>query len=154
MKFRTLWLFMLIPLMVMSQIYYWVDENGVKHYTSTPPDKGKSGDYSVSATASPEQVEAEKKALKEAIAKQEKERGRGYPHIVMYSTSESQLCQVARKFFNENRIPFTDYQVDLSEERYHEFMDLGGEGVPYILVGDKKMKGWSEETMRILLGMD
>lgn len=155
MKLWKICLFMLIPLVLFSQIYFWEDENGVKHYSSTPPPNQENvKNLQQKETASPEQVEQEKKALEEAIAEQETERNSGkFPKIVMYSARESELCQSARNFFEENRVPITEYFIEESEGRYKEYESLGGGMVPFILIGNRKMQGWSEETMRILLGM-
>ena len=143
----------LIPYIVCSQIYYWVDENGVKHYSSTPPpDQANVNQYQEKETTSPEQLEKEKQALQEAIAEQD--RGRNFPKIVMYATQESKVCQEARNFFRQNGIPYTEYLIDESEERYQEFEAFGGDVVPYIFVGNKKVRGWSEATMRLLLDMN
>ncbi|MBN2105197.1 DUF4124 domain-containing protein [bacterium] len=145
-----------IPVLLLAQIYFWVDENGVKHYSSTPPpEEAKVEDYKEKETASPEELEQERKALEEAIAEQEKQRSAGrFPRIVMYSTRESNTCQIARNFFKQNRIPYKDYHIEESEEYYQKFQALGGEGVPFILVGEKKVKGWNEEMVRFLLGLD
>lgn len=154
MKMLTTGLIFLLSCMVYSQIYFWEDENGVKHYSSTPPPENAGvTDCKKKDTASPEQIEQEKQALEEAIAEQQRERN-AYPRIVMYSSRGSRACQAARNFFKENRIHYQDRVIEESEENFKAFQAFGVEGVPYILVGDKEVKGWNEGLIRILLGMN
>ncbi len=159
MKFWYICLILLIPLVVLSQIYYWEDENGVKHYSSTPPSKKDTvHDYQEYQITPSEQQKQEKKVLNQENSKKETERvavrEKGFPKIIMYSTSWCGYCKKAKKFFEENGIAYTEYDVEKSAEKMAEFKRLGGTGVPFIIVGNKRMRGFSEDNMKKLLGMN
>ncbi|HEX9933815.1 MAG TPA: glutaredoxin family protein, partial [bacterium] len=72
---------------------------------------------------------------------------------VMYSTSWCKYCKAARTWLQQTKVPFQDYDVEKDAGRMREFKNLGGTGYPFIVVGDNKMQGWDENTMKQFLGM-
>lgn len=64
--------------------------------------------------------------------------------IVMYSTTWCGVCKRARKYFEENRIAFTEYDVDKNTQARNEYLLLNPRrSVPTIKVGDEVVVGFS-----------
>jgi len=61
---------------------------------------------------------------------------------------------MAKDFFTENNIAFTDYDVAADMEKRTEMIDTTGQmGVPVIMIGDDTMVGFNEPKIKELLGM-
>jgi len=154
MKLYRAGLVILIPCFIFSQIYFWVDENGVKHYSSTPPyENSNVHDFQEKETASPEQIEQERKAFEEAIEQQEKDR-KAPLKVKMYSTSWCPACKKTKKYFDENNIPYVYYDIEASPKRMAEYKAYGGGGIPLLVIGNQKMNGFSSGWVRYHLGLD
>ena len=74
------------------------------------------------------------------------------PAVVLYSTSWCGYCKMTREFFAANGIRYTEHDIEQSSVAYKEHRNLGGNGVPLIVVGDDVIKGWNEQALRQLLG--
>jgi glutaredoxin len=68
----------------------------------------------------------------------------------MYSTTWCGVCQKAKAYFNQNRISYTEYDVENSTKGKQDFQRMGGKGVPIILVGNKRMNGFSQASFEQL----
>jgi glutaredoxin len=71
--------------------------------------------------------------------------GRG-KKVVMYSAPWCAACKGAKRFFREKGIPFREMDIQKSRLARREFDRLNGRGVPLILVGDKRMNGFSPKS--------
>ena len=65
--------------------------------------------------------------------------------VIMYSTEWCGYCKKARRFFQDNNIAFTEYDIEKDQEARRQYKEMGARGVPVILVGKKRMNGFSEE---------
>ena len=70
--------------------------------------------------------------------------------VVMYSTDWCPYCKKARKYFHENNIRFTDHDIEKDPAANKIYKQLGGSGVPLILVDDTKLQGFSEDNFERL----
>jgi glutaredoxin len=61
----------------------------------------------------------------------------------MYSAEWCGVCKRAKSYFQENAIAFNEKDIDKSGAARREFAELGGRGVPLILVGKRKLSGFS-----------
>lgn len=76
------------------------------------------------------------------------------PNVIIYSTPTCHFCHMAKDFFTENNIAFTDYDVAADMEKRTEMIDTTGQmGVPVIMIGDDTMVGFNEPKIKELLGM-
>jgi glutaredoxin len=64
----------------------------------------------------------------------------------MYSTSWCGYCKKARKPFERNNIPYQEHDIEKSKKAAQEYKRLNGRGVPVILVGKRRMNGFSART--------
>jgi glutaredoxin-like YruB-family protein len=65
--------------------------------------------------------------------------------IKIYTTPTCAYCNAAKKYFRENRIPFTEYNVARDMQRAEEMVKKSGQmGVPVIDVKGKIIVGFNK----------
>ena len=76
------------------------------------------------------------------------------PAVTIYSTPTCHFCHMAKDFFKENNIAFTDYNVATDLEKRKEMMQKSGQmGVPVIIIGDELTVGFDKPKITKLLGV-
>ena len=68
----------------------------------------------------------------------------------MYGTPWCGYCKKARRYFQQNNIAFREYNIESSSSAHRRFKQLGGNGVPLIVVGKNKMSGFSAARFKSL----
>lgn len=153
--------FFLTPMAALSsEIYKWVDDNGRVHYSDKAPTDESSKNIeplvlepkintikSVDVTAS-DFLESAARVREQ----REKQKAAKDKRVVMYSTTWCGVCKSARKYFQANNIPFSEYDVETSERGRRDYARLKGRGVPIILVGKKRMNGFSSARFQKMYG--
>lgn len=121
-----------------AEIYQWRDKQGDLHFGDKPPVEAKTKTVKVKINSydSVEIIDNDK----EDDQGKEKKRSK---QIVMYSTQWCGACKKAKKYFRENNITFQEYDVETSEKGRRDYDALEGNGVPIILIGKKRMNGFS-----------
>ena len=72
----------------------------------------------------------------------------------IYSTPTCHFCHLAKDFFKENNIPFTDYNVASDTAKRQEMLEKSGQmGVPVILIGNELVVGFNKPKISELLGL-
>ena len=66
-----------------------------------------------------------------------------YEPVVLYSTSWCGYCAKTRHFFDRNKINYIDYDIEKSATAKHEYEELGGGGVPLVLVNRQVVRGYN-----------
>lgn len=64
--------------------------------------------------------------------------------VVMYATSWCPYCAKARAYFKRTNTAYVEHDIERSADAHAEFKRLGGRGVPLILIGDEKLRGFNE----------
>lgn len=105
--------------------------------------------------AIPPELAAAKQALDGLLAERAKSAaapgaGSG-PRIVMYSTANCGACKMAKQYFAQKGVAYQEFDVQQAGAARDEFQRLGGRGVPLILVGDKRVEGFSSQALDALL---
>lgn len=67
--------------------------------------------------------------------------------IEMYVTDWCGYCRKARKYMDANGIRYVAYDIEKDSAAKHRYEELGGGGVPLIIIGSKKMSGFSPEAL-------
>lgn len=67
---------------------------------------------------------------------------------VLYATEWCGYCARTRKFFQENNIPFREYDIEKSTEGHAQYEQLGGNGVPVVLIAGQVIHGYDVSAMR------
>lgn len=72
--------------------------------------------------------------------------------VTIYSTPTCHFCHMAKDYFKENKIKFTEYNVATDLEKRREMVEKSGQmGVPVIDVGGNIMVGFDEEALKELI---
>ena len=114
-------------------IYKWIDDSGVTHFGDTPP---QAKEYSTPEIKINSYTSTSVETNSESTVNS----------VLMYSTSWCTYCKKARKYFTSKGIPYKEYDIEKSPAARRAYDKLGGKGVPVILVGDKKLNGFSVES--------
>ena len=77
--------------------------------------------------------------------------GRTDSPIVMYSTNWCPYCAKARAYFRRCEIRFVEYDIEASAQNLAQFQALNGRGIPLIMIGDKRLDGFSVRSFEALL---
>jgi glutaredoxin len=114
-----------------GEIYKWADEQGKVHYSDQKPD-----------IESVQNIELKINTYTHVtFGSSIHDVGR---KVIMYSTDWCGYCKKARTYLKKNNIPFTEYDIEKDVEAAKRHENLGATGVPVILVGNKRMNGFSE----------
>ncbi|MEK7647315.1 MAG: glutaredoxin family protein [Patescibacteria group bacterium] len=74
--------------------------------------------------------------------------------VVIYSTPICGYCQMAKEFFKEHKIKYTEHDVATDETKRDEMIEKSGQmGVPVIFVDDEMVIGFDEPRLSELLGI-
>jgi glutaredoxin 3 len=74
--------------------------------------------------------------------------------VTIYSTPTCTYCNMAKEFFKQNTIAFTEHNVASDLQKRKEMVDKSGQlGVPVITVGDEVIVGFDKERLTSLLGI-
>jgi len=66
-----------------------------------------------------------------------------YEPVVLYSTSWCGYCAKTRRFFERNKINYVEYDIEKSATAKREYDNLGGGGVPLVLVDRQLVRGYN-----------
>ena len=67
-------------------------------------------------------------------------------HVVMYGTANCSFCKKTRAYFAENKVDYADLYVEKSAAAAARHAELGGEGVPVIIIGNRMIRGYQPEA--------
>ncbi len=74
--------------------------------------------------------------------------------VIVYSTPTCHFCKLAKAFFDENSVEYTDYNVAEDQDKAKEMVEKSGQmGVPVIFIGEEMTIGFDEARIRELLEM-
>lgn len=74
--------------------------------------------------------------------------------VTIYSTPTCHFCQMAKEFFKEKNIEYTDYDVSTDMEKRKEMIEKSGQmGVPVIYVDDEMTVGFDKDKLSSMLGI-
>jgi glutaredoxin 3 len=74
--------------------------------------------------------------------------------VIVYSTPTCHFCHMAKDFFKEKGIEYTDYDVSVDAAKRQEMVEKTGQmGVPVILIGDEVVIGFDQARISTLLGV-
>lgn len=75
-------------------------------------------------------------------------------NITIYSTPTCHFCHMAKDFFQDKGINYTEFDVAHDLEKRQEMIQKSGQmGVPVIFVGDEMIIGFDKERIISLLGL-
>ena len=135
MKLIVLITTLIFTISVSVEILKWTDSDGRVHFGDKPSAGAETSivEVRINTYESPN-IEA----LQEILNPKDK--------VVMYSAEWCGVCKKAKKYFRANNIPYKDYDIDKSSKGKKDYKKLGAKGVPVILVGKKRLNGFSAAT--------
>ncbi len=69
--------------------------------------------------------------------------------VTIYSTPTCHYCNLAKSFFQENSIAYTEINVAADRDKAREMVKISGQmGVPVISIDDAIVVGFDEQTLR------
>ncbi|KKU50462.1 MAG: Glutaredoxin-like protein, YruB-family [Parcubacteria group bacterium GW2011_GWA1_47_10] len=75
-------------------------------------------------------------------------------NVTIYSTPTCHFCHMAKEFFKENNVAYTEYNVASNLEKRQEMMEKSGQmGVPVIVIGDEITVGFDRPKIAKMLGL-
>jgi len=75
-------------------------------------------------------------------------------NIKIYSTPTCHFCHLAKDYFDENKVKYTEYNVSTDLEKRKEMMSVSGQmGVPVIDIEGEIIVGFDQEKIAGLLGL-
>lgn len=67
--------------------------------------------------------------------------------VVLYSTRTCPYCAKARAYFAERKIAYVERDVQADPGAMAQFKQLGGTGVPQVLIGDRRIPGFVPKAL-------
>ena len=67
--------------------------------------------------------------------------------VTLYSTAWCGYCTRTRAYLRRNDVPFTEYDVEQSDEAMQQIMQLQAFGVPVVIVGDTVIRGYQPRAL-------
>lgn len=112
-----------------AEIYRWTDADGVMHFADNPPAEIQAERIRVAATPADPVAPAVALPVERPV--------------VMYSAAWCSVCKMARAYFDFHAIPFEEFDVETTERGQRDYQRLKGNGVPLILVGNRRLDGFT-----------
>jgi glutaredoxin-like YruB-family protein len=167
-QMRILLTGMLLALLTMistswAEMYRWVDEKGVMTFKDYPPPASKKRRVKVYSdsdfdSAPPQQSapapakRSTKQSDTQASQPTDPKKERFNGTVEMYMTEWCGYCKKAAAYMKSRNIPFVAYDIEKDSSAQKRHAELGGRGVPLLVIGDKKMSGFSAEILEQYLG--
>lgn len=74
--------------------------------------------------------------------------------VTVYSTPTCHYCNLAKEYFDHNKIEYVSYDVASDIEKRREMMEKSGQlGVPVITIGEEVVVGFDRPRLANLLGI-
>ena len=123
-----------------GEIYSWKDASGRTHFSDQKPEdvSAQSLELKINTINAP--------SVSESDFLDARERGK----VVMYSAVWCGVYKKARRYFQQEGIAFNEYDIETSRNGRRDYEALNGRGVPIILVGSKRMDGFSTKRFMSL----
>ena len=118
----------------LAEIYTWKDAQGKTHFGDRPPGDSDS-----------RQLELEINTVHRPELQTQNSPSVANRQVVIYTTDWCGICRRAKDYFRSQKIPYREYDVEKSDRGRRDYKRLNGTGVPIILVGDKRMNGFTPE---------
>jgi glutaredoxin-like YruB-family protein len=166
MKIHVIILGILITLVTLgissAEIYKWVDENGITHYSDSPthdipvpvetendavePSKAESAhsrpisEKDGTDTLDPEFFDLLDDSSEESVTAQAS-------IVEIYETDWCGYCKKAKNFFRSRGIEFTTYDIDKDPRAARRMMTMTDQRVvPFVVINGKGIQGYSEQA--------
>ena len=125
-----------------GNIYKWKDANGRIHIGDQPPPASAVEKISVRAINTFSGATA---AVPDDSVSATGEK------VVIYTTQRCGYCRKAKAFLRRIGIAYMEYDVETSSKGKRDYKAFQGRGVPVIMVGNRRLNGFSESYLTAAL---
>ena len=169
--FVTVSVFILSVGMVGAEVYKWVDENGVTHFSDSPTQQAPEFEdeedaveentvtVEVTPRATPTQnsdtqpekidLDAVTKVIEEIAAGQAEMAAQDSATVELYVTSWCVYCKKARAFLRSRGIRFVEYDIEKDPIAARRMRRLTASmGVPFAMINGRPVQGFSEAAYK------
>ncbi|MBU5636271.1 DUF4124 domain-containing protein [Geomonas sp. Red69] len=144
------------PLVIHAEMYKWIDDTGAVTFKDTPPPASKKkkkvktytdADFDPAPTQQPAAKTPPRKTASVPSEKQTPPKQQFNGTVELYVTSWCGYCKKARAYLDSKGVPYVAYDIekDAAADRRHK--ELGGRGVPLIIIGSNKISGFSAQAI-------
>lgn len=67
--------------------------------------------------------------------------------VVLYATTWCGYCKKVREFMKQNGIEYTEYDIEKSSKGHSQYKELGGRGVPLMVVNGNVIRGYNPRAI-------
>lgn len=144
-----------------AETYQWVDENGVVTFKDTPPPVSKKrkkvkvyndSDFASAPLNQPVSApRSDKQSVNPPSQASTPKNERFTGTVEMYITDWCGYCKKAQNYMKSTGIHYVTYDIEKDSAANQRHKELGGRGVPLIIIGSNKMNGFSQETFEYYL---
>lgn len=144
-----------------AETYQWIAEDGSVTFKDTPPPasrkrkKVKVYNDSDFASAPPRQPmsagSSDKKASVSAPQKTPANKARFGGTVDIFVTDWCGYCKQALDYMKSKGIPYVAHNIEKDSSAKQRYKELGGHGVPLIIIGSNKMSGFSPKSLEYYL---
>lgn len=150
-----------------AEIYKWVDENGVTHYSDSPtrdiPDTTETENDDIQSSAAapadnrPPVDDTRKGNLEPDFFdflndSQDDVVAVNTPTVEIYETSWCGYCKKAKNFFRSRGIKFTVYDIEKDPQAARRMKTMTKRrAVPFVVINGKGIQGYSEQAYTLAL---
>lgn len=121
---------------VHAEIYKWTDKNGAVHFSDSNPGKIPAETVKVRINT---YTHVTIQTLPESASSS---RSSGTGRVVLYGTTWCGYCKKARQYFDARHISYADLDIEKDAGARAQYDSFGGNGVPVIFVGNRRMNGF------------
>jgi glutaredoxin-like YruB-family protein len=137
-----------------ADIYSWVDENGVTHYSDTQPAHISEWEVQDGAPQNESQQNTQTRRYQynpeliseilDALEDDDGEESEPPPSVELYVTSWCKYCHKAKRFFRSRGIAFAEYDIEKDRAAAQRMLSLtDSRGVPFAVINGYKIQGYS-----------
>lgn len=154
-RFLSLIILIIFSTIVSAEVYKWVDNTGRIHFSDQPPLHENSENIvidEVATYAATPSVKRDAEMYVEDINSSKKVKKHRRKKVVMYSAAWCGVCTTARNYFNKNKIPYNEYDIDKTKKGKSDYKKLNAKGIPVIFVGKKRLNGFNISKFKSVYG--
>lgn len=67
--------------------------------------------------------------------------------VILLGTTWCDYCSKTRDYLQSQGIPFADLDIEQSKQAEQWHKELGGQGVPVVLIGDRQIRGFNQKEI-------
>ncbi len=71
--------------------------------------------------------------------------------VLVYGTSTCPYCEKTRALLKTSQVAFADFNIDKADKAKKDFVELKGEGVPLIIIGNRRIEGFDPKAIEAAL---